>query len=306
MAVKTPRLQSPSRLLAVSLFALSGFLRLSAADISSPDISVRAGYRWTENVSRSSGRRDFRDASEYELGVAAGYNRQLTPRIYAHVEFGLTGTVSPDYELLDHTDFGPRLTLKRKFGLGPYAPVLSAQTDLSGRLARLDEQQGFGARETVTLSKRFSPWLSAAVSGEWQGFMAERSAFSVSHFTADARVTVDPHPLVRFSAGASRLDGSFTASASRNRFVNGALAGALGPDVASYFATIPWARTDIFEAPWISYRVRGYVDAWWFEYSPSFTERTGLTLRYERNHAVSVVHTEYRQDILTLSVNHVF
>jgi hypothetical protein len=214
--------------------------------------------------------------------------------------------MSPEYELLDRTDFGPRLILKRKFGLGPYAPVLSAQTDLTGRLARLGAQQGVGAREILTLSKRFNPWLSASVSGEGQAFLADRSAFSVSHFAADARVTVDPHPLLRFSAGASRLEGSFTASASRNRFINGALAGALGPDVASYFATIPRADTDIFDAPWISYRVKGYVDAWWFEYSPSLTERIGLTLRYERNHAVSVVHTEYRQDTLALSVNYAF
>jgi hypothetical protein len=117
---------------------------------------------------------------------------------------------------------------------------------------------------------------------------------------------IDPHPRLRFTTGVSRLEGTMTVSASRNRFVNGALAGALGPEVAAYFARVPTADTNIFSPAWVSYRVEGHVDSWWFDLSPALTDRTSLSLRYERNHAKSIVHTEYAQDILSVSINHAF
>jgi len=293
-------------LFATVLAGLFSPLPVSAADLPPPAISARAIYRWTENISRASGRRDYRDTAEYELSATAGFKRQLTPRVFADLDFTLTGTVSPEYELLNRTEFGPRLTVKRKFGLGPNAPVLSAEADVTGRYAALHAQDGIGARGGVTLAKRFTPWLASSVSGEWVGHVAQRSAFSVAHWEADALIMIDPHPRLRFTAGASRLEGTFTVSASRNRFVNGALAGALGPEVAAYFSRIPKADTNIFSSAWVSYRLEGYVDAWWFDLSPALTNSTSLSLRYERNHGKSIVRTEYAQDILSVSINHVF
>jgi hypothetical protein len=156
-------------------------LAAHAAEAMTPDYGARATYRWTENISRASGRGDFRDTGEYELSATAGFKRQLTPRVFATLDLALTGTTSPEYELLDRLEFGPRLTLKRKFGLGPYAPVLSADAAVTGRYAALHAQDGIGARGALTLAKRFDTWIAASISGEWAGHVAERSAFSVAH-----------------------------------------------------------------------------------------------------------------------------
>ncbi len=306
--MKPPRALPSGSLLAAALLALVASSAGAAAEAfaAAPDYSARATYRWTENISRASGPGDFRDTGEYELSATASFKRQLTPRVFANLDFTLTGTTSPEYELLDRIEFGPRLTLKRKFGLGPYAPTLSAAATLTGRYAALHAQDGIGARGSLTFAKRFDSWIAASVSGEWAGHVAERSAFSVAHWAADASLILDPHPRLRFTTGVSRLEGTLTVSASRNRFVNGALAGALGPKVASYFARIPKADTNIFSPAWVSYRLEGYVDSWWFDLSPALTEHTSLSLRYERNHAESIVQTEYSQDILSVSINHAF
>lgn len=304
--MKPPRPTPLGVLLAAGLAVLLPSAAAFAAEVPAPDFSARATYRFTENITRASGRADFRDAAEYELAATAGFKRQLTPRVFANLDLTLAGSFSPDYELLDRVEFGPRLALKRKFGLGPYAPVLSFENAVTGRLASLHEQDGFGARSGLTFSKRFNSWLAASASGEWAGHAAEHRAFSVAHWAADARVMIDPHPRLRFTAGASRLEGTFTASASRNRFVNGALAGALGPEVANYFARIPVADTNIYSPAWVSYRLEGRVEAWWFEVSPVLTDRTSLSLRYERNHAVSIVNTEYFQDIVSAGIHHAF
>jgi hypothetical protein len=304
--VKLARLSLSGCLFATALTVLFSTYQGFAADVPAPDISARATYRWTENISRAAARADFRDTGEYELSATAGFKRQLTPRVFANLDFTLTGTTSPEYELLNRVEFGPRFTLKRKFGLGPYAPALSAEAGVTGRYAALHAQDGIGARGGVTLAKRFTPWLASSVSGEWAGHVAEHSAFSVAHWSADARLIIDPHPRLRFTTGVSRLEGTVTVSASRNRFVNGALAGKLGPAVANYFARIPVADTNIFSPAWVSYRVEGYVDSWWFDLSPALTDRTSLSLRYERNHAESIVHTQYSQDILSVSINHAF
>ncbi|MCX6938477.1 MAG: hypothetical protein NTU80_11380 [Verrucomicrobia bacterium] len=268
-------------------------------------LAVNTSYRWTENISRASGAADFRDAAEYELGGQARFVRQLTPRLLARLDLDVAGWICPEYDLLDRLEFGPRLVLTRKIGLGPEAWVLAAETGLTARTGRLDDADSVAARAGLTLSKRFGPWFSTAVSGSWTGQEAKDAAFAVAHYAAEARVNFDPHPRARFSAGVGRRDGTFTVGASEMRFGR-ALAGALGPRVASYFATVPTATTELFGPGWVSYSVEAEVEEWWCEFSPVLTDRSSLALRYGRAHFTNRVDIEYRQDTVSLSFLYAF
>ena len=270
-----------------------------------PALSVNSSYRWTENISRASGAADFRDAAEYELGGQARFVRQLTPRLLARLDLEVAGWTSPEYDLLDRLEFGPRLVLTRKMGLGPEAWVLAVETGLTGRTGRLNDADSLGAKAGLTLSKRFGPWFSTAVSGSWAGQEATDAAFDVAHYAAEARVNFDPHPRARFSFGVGRRDGTFTVGASGARFAR-ALAGALGPAVAGYFATIPTAHTELFAPGWVSYRVEAEMEEWWCEFSPALTDRASVALRYGRAHFINRVDVEYRQDTVSLSFLYAF
>lgn len=270
-----------------------------------PAFSVNTSYRWTENISRASGAADFRDAAEYELGGQARFVRQLTPRLLARLDLEFAGWTSPEYDLLDRLEFGPRLVLTRKMGLGPEAWVLAAETGLTGRTGRLDDADSVGALAALTLSKRFGPWFSTAVSGSWTGHKARDATFAVAHYAAEARVNFDPHPRARFSFGVGRRDGTFTVGASGARFGR-ALAGALGPAVASYYAAIPTATTGVFGPGWVSYRVEAELEEWWCEFSPALTDRASVALRYGRAHFINRVDVEYRQDTVSLSFLYAF
>lgn len=275
----------------------------TASVFAAPAIDYTAGatYLWTENIGRASGRTDFRDTSSIRVDLSAAAGRQIAP--------GLSGTLSlegsaltvPDYDEADEASFGPRATLRKKFGLGPDAPVLAFETAALGKVARVSENDGVTLQSALTLSKRFGSVFSARIRGEWHEHVADGRAFDVHHRGIDARLTADLSDRLRFNVGGGRLEGNFTAGASAARFA-GALGGSLGPAVASYYAVAPRSVTDVYGPGWIAYRVRGEVDYFYMEFSPAITDSLSLSVRYERNHAENVVNVGYRQDIFSVGV----
>lgn len=269
------------------------------------DYQARAEYSWTENIGRASGKSDFRDAAAYEAGFTAGTSRQLAPNLSGRLQLETTGLVYPDFEELNRATIGPRAVVSKKFGLGPEAPVLSAETAALARFADIDDSEGVTLHGAVTLSKRFGPILTARISGEWQEHVADGATYSVHHRAVFAQVFADPFDWLRVGVGAGRYDGTFVAGASAARF-GGALAGALGPRIANYYASIPTNVSGAFQPGWTDYRVEGDVDQWWLELSPAAGDNLSLSLRYERAHATNIVGVGYRQDTVRIGVIYAF
>ncbi len=287
-------------------FFLPALCLIPPASASLPiDYQARAEYSWMENIGRASSKPDSYDAAAYEAGFTAGTSRQLAPGLTGRVQLETTGTVHPDYEELNHAAIGPRAVVSKKFGLGPEAPVLSAETSALARFADIDDREGVTLQGAVTLSKRFGPILTAQLRGEWQEHVADGDTYSVHHRAVSAQVFADPFDWLRVGAGAGRYNGTFVAGASAARFA-GALAGARGPRVADYFATIPTNVSGALQPGWTDYRVEGEVDQWWFELSPAVGDNLSFTLRYERAQATNIVGVDYRQDTFRLGVIYAF
>lgn len=288
---------------ALGLSALAFSVLVHAAPVL--DYSARGSYLWTENLGRASGKVDFRDTSSLRGDFAVGTSRALDSGLNGRVQIEASYLSVPDYELLDEGSFGPRAILSKKFGLGPEAPVLAFEAATLGRFARIDENDGVTLQGAVTLSKRFNSLISTQLRGEWQEHVADARTYDVHHVLGEARLTLDPTDRVRVTAGAGRLAGTFTAGASEARFA-GALAGALGPRVANYYAAQPTTVTNAFQPGWTAYRVAGDINYYWFEISPAITDSFALALRYERNHATNDAAVEYRQDIVSVSAIYAF
>lgn len=267
------------------------------------DYTVRGTYLWTENLGRASGPVDFRDTSSYEANLAVGTSRQLAPGLTGRLQLEAGYLATPEYNLLDEATVGPRVSLRKKFGLGSEAPVLAVEAATLGRFARIDENDGVTLQGAVTLSKRFNPVFSAQLRGEWQEHVADGATFDVHHYGGEGRLVLDPTDRVRASIGGGYQTGTFTAGASAARFA-GALGGALGPEVADYYAAIRKTVTDAFQPGWTSYRVEGDIGYFWMELSPALTDSLSLSIRFERSHATNIVNIEYRQD--TFSVGAIY
>lgn len=283
----------------LALTAFLAFLPVSAVAAPNLNYSAAATYLWTENLGRASGATDFRDTSSIQIDLSAGAGRQLASGLSGELLIEASALAVPEFHRADEATISPRAFLRKKFGLGPDAPVLTLETAALGKLARVSENNGVTLQGALTLSKRFGPLFSAQVRGEWQEHVADSRTFDVQHRGIEGRVNFDPTDRLRFSFGGGYLDGTFTVGASAARFA-GALGGALGPDIAAYYAAIPQTVTDVFGPGWIAYRVRGDVDYFYFEFSPALTDHLALSIRYERNHAFNVVEVGYRQDIFSV------
>lgn len=284
-------------------------LLLGAASFASAAVpvhySTRASYTWTENYSRSSGVSDFRDVGIFAGGVTATQSRQVAANVTLRTAFDGDVSVAQQYSDLHEITGAARISLERKFGLGRTAPVLAGEIAALGRLANLAGAQGVGLRGRVNYFQRFNDTFSLAALGELQQRWSKNEVFDLSHARLQVVLNADPTDWLRFSVGASRQDGLFVAGASGARFA-AALAGALGPVVQDYFLTLPTQDTAIYEPNWVLYRVRGEVDAWWFELAPALGQNTTLALRFERVRAENVATVKYRQNAFSISLLHAF
>lgn len=289
-------MKAPAVLALAFVFAAAS---LSSRAAPALDYTVRGAYLYTENLGRASGATDFRDTSGYETELIVGASRQLASGLAGRVQLEASYEAAPDYDLLAEGNIGPRASLQKKFGLGVQAPVLAVSAATLGRFARIDENDGVTLQGAVALSKRFNPFFSAQLRGEWQEHVADAATFDVHHYGGEARLDFDPTDRARLSIGGGYRSGTFTAGASAARFA-GALAGALGPEVAAYYTATPKTVTDAFQPGWVTYRVEGDIDYFWIEFSPALTDSLSLAIRYERNHATNSVDVQYRQDIFSI------
>lgn len=290
---------------AAFLLLPGAFAAFARAELPPLDYSTAATYALTENFGRASGATDFHDVSTIAADFSVGTGRQLAAGLSGRIQMEAGLLAVPEYDRAEEFNIGPRAILSRKFGLGPTAPVLSIEAAAIGRLARIDENNGVTLQGAVTLSKRFTSQFSAQVRGKWQEHVADADTYDVHHYALEGRVSFDPFESLRVSAGGGYIDGNFTAGASAARF-GGALAGALGTEVADYYASVPQTVTDTFGDGWITYRVSGEVDYCFVELCPALTDSLALKVRYERNHAVNIVDVGYRQDIFSFGIVYVF
>jgi len=289
------------------LFLTAALVALAASPASAAPwaFSFQSDLIHTENHGRASGAADFRDVTQLRLGLGAGQGRSIAANVMLRTRVDGELVLTRRFDLLNEFTLAPQVALERKLGLGPTAPVAAVDVTVTGRLARLREHEGVALRGRAHLSKRWNDWVATAVTGEAQEQWARDRTADLAHQRVQAVLTLDPIDRLRISAGASRRWGQYVANASAGRF-SAALAGALGPTVADYYASIPTFTSDAYGNGWIHYRVRGGVDTWWLDLSPALSDRTALAFRYEETRADNVAGVKYRQRSFSVGVLHAF
>lgn len=269
------------------------------------DYSAGATYQYTENHGRASGASDFRDVSTTKAVITAGTGKQIARDVTLRLQLEGAALASWDYEKLGEATLGPRVSTRKKFGLGPTAPTLSLETAAIGKLARVDEQNGVTFQGAVTAAKRFNSIFSGRLRADWQEQVADHDAFDSRHLGVEASLAIDLSDRLRFTVGGGYIDGLITAGASKAR-LDGAKAGALGTRIADYYNSVPSATTGAYETGWQAYRVKGDGDYVFVGFSPAITDSLSLSFRYERVHFTNIVDVTYRQDVFSAGLLYSF
>ncbi len=266
---------------------------------------IETSARWAENINRASSPGDWRDAWQLETRGALSLFREWQTGLIVSGEVDALAEHTPKFDALDAVSAGAGLTVRRKFGLGAFAPVLAVDAGLRARDTRLELDSGLVATAAVRLTRRVLPSVRAGVHADWEQHYARSAVYDTKHHRFFATVAWDVTPWLQLSHGNGRLWGSFTANASANVWSR-ALAGALGSHISTYYNTVFWTPSESFGPRWVTYLVDGRVSFYWLELSPALGRNTSLPLRFENRVSVNQVGVKYRQDIWTLSLLHRF
>lgn len=284
------------------VFILAALLPLVAG---AADFQLRASATWADNLSRTSFAPTQKDAAIYSVGGSSNYTRQLAPNWTALAGFDLEAETVPDFDALNRAGAGVRATLRRKFGLGPFAPVVDLGAGLQHHRFNESGRSGWRQEASLTFAKRFVETFRVSASGSWERFDASAAPYDTQQRRIALEATWDATERWRFRAGAARVDGQLTANAAQATYAQ-ALAGAFGDAIRNYYSSVPFATTGTFGPGWIAYRVESDADFLWGEASFALAERTVLALRHETAKVVNVVGVRYDSDFWSLSLAHRF
>jgi hypothetical protein len=289
--------------------AAASFLAILAALAGSPafaaSLRMEAVTTWAENISRAASPANWIDALRQEAHVTASHLQPLATGLSLLAEGDAGFEAVPRYQLNTMFAAGATVQLRKKFGLGAFAPVLAAEVGLRRREARLAADASWSATGALRFSQRFTDQWRASLAGDWRQHYASHSTFDIRHHRLIGSVTWDLTDRWQLTYGRGSLWGDFVANAS-SAVWSRALAGLISPAIGAYYNTVSWEVTDAYGPGWVSYRVTGRSDFWWLELAPALGRNTSLPLRYESTFTKNLVGVTYRQDLWTLGVLHRF
>jgi len=286
------------------LLALGGALALALSPTRTFalafDTQVQAAATWADNLSRTSHLPTQKSARIFTAGATIAASRQLTGDWLLATEGELSIQHVPRYDGLDRLGAGAALDLRRKFGLGPYVPVLHLEASLRGESARESGRSGWQSAAGIRLAQRFSELWRASGGAGWTHFIARHEPFDVQSRRIFLETSLDLATRWQVSLGAARQRGEFTANAA-GAVWSQAIGGGLGPEIFSHYNTLAWEVSNTFGPGWVAYRIRdSRADQWWLEIAPALTDRTTLALRYEAVRVVNALGIRYDSAFWTL------
>jgi len=271
------------------------------------DLSSSGGLTaaWNDNLSHSALAADERTAEVYTASGSFDQRFSLT-RDLALLAGGTAALETcPRYDDLDRVSAGAHAELRKKFGLGPLAPVLSLDLGAGGAAFRDSYRDGWSADVTAGLAKRVNDAWRVAVKADWSRQEARQTVYDCENRGLSAETSWDVTDRWQVALGVGREWGQQEASASWNAWSYRYYGGA-GPAVANYYGQVPYTYSNTFGPGWVAYRVTGHADLGWLSLAPALGPDTALPLRYEAVEVYAGAGTRYISHQLSLSLLHRF
>ena len=269
-------------------------------------LRLQASSTWADNLNRSSHIPSVKSGQFYTASGTLDYSRQLNRNWIIIAEGEVVTNIVKKYSGLNSLSGTGKAKIRRKFGLGAYAPIFEASVGATVSSFKETARNGTQLEAGLRVSKRLTHALQFSGGINWEDFNARHRTYDVRTHRVFLEGNWDVTDRWRLSAGATRIWGQFVASAAGAVWPL-ALNGQLGPEVFQHYNTLAWEVSDTFGPGWVAYRNReSQVDQWWVEISPALTDRTSLSLRYEFNKSINAIGIRYDAIFWTLGLNHQF
>lgn|GEM_PF-905422 len=251
--------------------------------------TLRSGAESNDNVTKSirEAKSDFALTASLDLSTLHLINRdwQLSYGGRVHT------SAWQDYSDLNLTEIGAHGTLRRKFGLGPYAPRVEMRAEVSHQLSKVEEWSGNWVRVGATFRKRFTPHWQASLNGVYEQLSAEREVYATGSTNTTATIDFDPTDEWRLSATMGYTDGEHL-SWCRNSW-------------ESFAGTTQWLD-GIFGGDWFPYQSPGYTIAGAINLSRAIGPNSTVSLGYDVSETRTQKNHIYRNQVIRLQLIHAF
>jgi hypothetical protein len=263
-----------------------------------PYVSDTACLVWLDNATNASSGDGILGAFTVGAGGTAswihsgGFSTLVLTSLSADLE------VCTPFSGLDNVAVGPRLEVRHKLDVGPYAPAVFAGID--GQLVGFDDPERSKAEGAVFAgySQRFtdacSSWWRAGQPAATQGKPSSRGA------TPDWAPTLnwDPNETWRFTVTGGWRNGDTVAGYEAYKSPSG-----WEPiDPGAYELTGPWRHVATFSKPFLDYRVSAQTWSYGAAISPAVGRNTSVTLGFTRFETLGP--DPYISDEVRLSIAH--
>lgn len=253
----------------------------------SPTVDV--GYVYNNNVSNSI--RDQKHDSAITASVDVSRIRILDRDWQAGLTLSADTAYWLEYSGLNLSHLNAELAFRRKFGLGPYATKLDFRFEGFHQIADVPEWSGYGYHAELSLQKRFTPQLSASLTGDLKHLDAKRYVYSgtVAAITTAGIWDITPEWRV---AGSLRYAEGTQLSWCRESF----------PEFAN---KPPQWKDGIFGGDWFPYKDEGHLRGVNLSIGRSLGPSSAVTLGYDASESRAGGHI-YRNQIVSFNYTHAF
>jgi hypothetical protein len=201
---------------------------------------------------------------------------------------------------LDKISAGPRVELRHKLGLGPYAPALSFGIEADGAAFSDSERSHVDAAAVARLSQRFDEALQLVVEANAGGYAANHDVFSGSYASLGAALNWDIDETWRVSATGGWRDGDVVAEYAAAK----SSTGWVPIDTGAYHYTGPRQLVRTFSEPFIAYRTTAPTWSWGIGVFPAIGPHTSFALQYTRSRTSA--YDTYVNDLVSAGIVHHF
>lgn len=263
-----------------------------------PYVSDTASLLWQDNAANAASGDGILGAYTVGAGGTAswihsgGFSTLVLTSLSANFE------VCTPFSGLDNVAVGPRLEIRHKLEVGPYAPTVYAGADAG--LVGFDDPERSNAEGAIFAgySQRFTEALQLVVEGRAGSYDAKETVFTGSYAHLGATLNWDPNATWRFAVTGGWRNGDTVAGYEAYRSPSG-----WEPiDPGAYALAGPWRYVATFRKPFLDYRVSALTWSYGAAISPAIGRNTSVTLGFTRFETLGP--DPYISDEVSLSIAH--
>jgi hypothetical protein len=283
------------------LFALAAvplIATVRAAD--GPYASVSASSIWQDNVTNATEGDGVLGSFTLETTGSLNWLRALDFSTMLSTGVSATADLCTTFSGLDSISAGPRLELRHKIGLGPYATSIALGLESDAVGFSDSDRSNVDAAVVARVSQRFNESLQLVLNGRLCGYEARRDVYSGRYSSLGATLNWDISETLRMNVMGGWRDGDTVAEYAAEFSPNGWVP--IDPGAFHYKG--PQQLVQTFSEPFIAYRSDAPTWICGAGLSPAIGRHTSLVFQYTR--CRTKAYDIYVNDLVSIGVVHHF